>query len=342
MNERITMAEVAKAAGVTSSTVSKALRNDPRISAEKRREIQAVAEALGYRPNPLVSALMMNRKSISTEGGITTIALVTDYGGDEKWQTKDVCTWEYEGIVKRANELGFRVEEFAIADYRGDVRQLERTLKTRGIRGILLGFSRERSRKTLISTDDFVVAGLSAYFREAMVDRSNFHGLYNVRLALTEIRKLGYKRTGLVVPEVNNRISGYQWSASALDWQRHLTREDRCAPFVPDGDDSQAAFVKWMHDEKPDSLLVYKLPVKTWLSQLGLRIPQDIGVAYLYRKSEEMKTAAGLDGKLQSVGAAAIDLVVEGLTTNRFGLPKHPKEVLIKGEWNAGETLLGR
>ncbi len=92
------------------------------------------------------------------------------------------------------------------------------------------------------------------------MDRANFHGFFNVQLALGELRAAGYKHTGLVVPE-------------------------------------------------------------------------DIGLAYLYRTEAEMKTWPGIDGNLQAVGAAAFDLVVEGLDTNRIGAPADPKDVLIKGTW---------
>ncbi len=339
MNSTITMADVAREIGVSASTVSRALRNDPRISVEKRERIKEAAEALGYRPNPLVSALMSSRKSHFDKAAANTIALVTDYGGSINWHAKDVCRWEYEGVAKRADELGYKIEEFALPKFKGDAKKLSDVIYNRGIRGVILGFSRDRQQKSLIELDRFAVAGLSAYFRMAQADRTNFHGLYNVRLALDEIRKLGYRRTGLVVPEFNNRISGGQWTAGALDWQRSLPESDRCAPFVPSVEGPETAFRKWMDRERPDSLLVYKLPVSTWLSKLGLRAPIDIGIAYLFRTQEEMDTAAGIDGNLQQVGAATVDLVVGSLNTNQAGLPSTPKEVLIKGTWRPGKTL---
>ncbi|MBD5778046.1 LacI family DNA-binding transcriptional regulator [Pelagicoccus sp. NFK12] len=339
MNTPITMADVAREIGVSTSTVSRALRNDPRISVERRERIKDTAQRLGYRPNPLVSALISSRKSHFDKVAVNTIALVTDYGGSINWQAKDVCRWEFDGVAKRADELGYRIEEFALANYKSDAKKLSEVIYNRGIRGVILGFSRDRQRKNLIETDRFAVAGLSAYFRMAQVDRTNFHGLYNVRLALEEMRKLGYRKTGLVVPEFNNRISGGQWTAGALDWQRTLPESDRCAPFAPKIEDSEAAFREWIDHERPDSLLVYKLPVSTWLSKLGLRAPIDIGIAYLFRTQEEMDTAAGIDGNLQQVGAATVDLVVGSLNTNQVGLPSTPKEVLIKGTWRHGRTL---
>jgi hypothetical protein len=68
-------------------------------------------------------------------------------------------------------------------------------------------------------------------------------------------------------------------------------------------------------------------------------VPDDVGLAYLYRTSDEMGNTAGIDGNLSAVGAAALDLVVEKLNANRQGSSDHPKEVLIKGTWHEGATL---
>jgi hypothetical protein len=99
-------------------------------------------------------------------------------------------------------------------------------------------------------------------------------------------------------------------------------------------------FTQWLKHEKPDSLLVYKFPLKSWLAKSGLRVPEDLGLAYLYRTEDEMKTWPGIDGNLQAVGAAAFDLVVEGLHTNRLGAPQDPKEVLIKGKWSNNTSVV--
>ena len=68
-------------------------------------------------------------------------------------------------------------------------------------------------------------------------------------------------------------------------------------------------------------------------------VPDDIGLAYLYRTSDEMGRTAGIDGNLSAVGAASLDLVVEKLNANLTGSGNHPKEVLIKGTWRGGATL---
>ena len=342
MEQRPTMTDLAGKLGVSASTVSRALRNDPRISAALRERVQTAARESGYIPNPLVSALMASRRNPAGSGEVDTVALVTDYRGAESWMEKDVCRWEYEGVVQRAAELGFRLEVFQLENYGNDIARLEKALLTRGIRGVLLGFSRGGQRLNSLSPQHFAIAGLSAYFRDVVADRANFHGMFNVRLALEHIGAKGYRRTGLIIPEFNNRISGYQWSGGFLDFQRQLAPERQCAPFLPEEGDVSKSFAAWMKAEKPDSLLVYKIDVRSLLSKIGLRIPQDVGVAYLYRTAEEMERSAGIDGNLRAVGAAAFDLVVERLTTNRRGVPQDPKEVLIKGRWHDGPTLPAR
>jgi LacI family transcriptional regulator len=333
------MAEIAQSLGVAASTVSRALRSDPRISAKTRQRVEEAAEKLGYRPNPLVSALMVSRRRRGGAGEVDVIALVTNYGGRESWRSKDVCRWEFEGIQARSAALGFKIEVFPLSEYRGNPERLEATLRARGIRGVLLGFSRDDDADVPFRTEGFAVAGLSAYFRSVVVDRANFHGFYNVQLALDQMWQLGYRRPGLVVPDLNNQISNNLWSGAFLDWQRRLPKPDRCEPFIPLASDDKSKFDSWLAANKPDSLLVYKAPVRRFLAAHRLAVPDDIGLAYLYRTSDEMGRAAGIDGNLSAVGAAALDLVVEKLNANLTGSNDHPKEVLIKGTWHGGATL---
>jgi DNA-binding LacI/PurR family transcriptional regulator len=57
----VTLHDVARAAGVAISTVSRALSDPDRVSVRTREHIRAVAEELGYRPNRLAQALPTGR-----------------------------------------------------------------------------------------------------------------------------------------------------------------------------------------------------------------------------------------------------------------------------------------
>src|SRR5690606_10532562 len=76
----VTQQMIADAVGVHLSTVSLALRNDPRLPEETRARIRAVAQKLGYAPNPLVSLLMsrVRRRNAGYRGTLGSIHTVPE------------------------------------------------------------------------------------------------------------------------------------------------------------------------------------------------------------------------------------------------------------------------
>jgi LacI family transcriptional regulator len=69
-SERVTLYDVAAAAGVSTATASKALNDTGRMSAETRDRIRRVAQDLGFRPNSLARSLTRKRSF--------TVGLLTD------------------------------------------------------------------------------------------------------------------------------------------------------------------------------------------------------------------------------------------------------------------------
>lgn len=63
MSERITIADVAREAGVSAQTVSRALNNKGEIGPETRRRVLETVERLGYRPNTLARGLVTRKTS---------------------------------------------------------------------------------------------------------------------------------------------------------------------------------------------------------------------------------------------------------------------------------------
>lgn len=332
------MLEVAQAAGVSNATVSRALRDDPRIRAEVRDQVKALAGQLGYAPNPLVQALMTQRRRKLEPHG-ETVALVTNVP-EESWRKKDVCRWYWKGLKERAEQLGYLLEVISMEDLHSNPARLKKVLVARGIRGLILGFSQQDDLTTVLNVNDFCVVGLSTYFNKLAVDRVQLHGFHNVKTAFRQMRALGYRRPGLIAPVRNNAVVGGQWSAAALDeqWQRPV--EEQCPPFMVEGDKPDTrAFREWFEKHRPDALLVYKIGVMELLSRLRLSVPEDVGVAYLFGTEEERRTMAGIDGNLDRVGAATVDLLVQKMHVHERGMPEHPREVLITGTWQPGPTL---
>ena len=332
------MLEVAQAAGVSNATVSRALRDDPRIRHAVRQQVKEAAAALGYAPNPLVQALMTQRRRKLDPHG-ETIALVTNVA-EEAWRKKDVCRWYWKGLSERAEQLGYQLEVFSMEDLHINPARLKKVLLARGIRGVILGFSQRDDLTTVLDVTDFCVVGLSMYFSKLAVDRVQLHGFYNVKTAFLQMRALGYHRPGLVAPVRNNAVVGGQWSAAALDEQWQRPAQEQCPPLMVEGDvvDTKK-FREWFEKYQPDSLLVYKIDIMELLGRLRLAVPQDVGVAYLFGTEAEREAMAGIDGNLDRVGAATVDLLVQKMHIHETGMPEHPREVLITGTWQPGVTL---
>lgn len=73
MRRSVSIQDIAQAAGVSHATVSRALRDNPLISAEVRRNIQRLAQEMGYTPNAVAQSLK-DRRSNTIGLVVTSIA----------------------------------------------------------------------------------------------------------------------------------------------------------------------------------------------------------------------------------------------------------------------------
>ena len=100
MKKRVNINDVAQAAGVHRSTVSRALTGSGPVSPENREKVLAAAKALNYHPDTMAGALKSRRK---TTWGLLSFWPVTAYATD----------WFYAkslgGLLDAANRAGMRL-----------------------------------------------------------------------------------------------------------------------------------------------------------------------------------------------------------------------------------------
>lgn len=94
MNKRATIKHVAKAAGVSTQTVSRVINDRPDVSPETRERIQQIIEDLDYQPSALARSLIQQR---SFTLGVVTSGL-RDYIGPSR---------TLNGITSKAEELSY-------------------------------------------------------------------------------------------------------------------------------------------------------------------------------------------------------------------------------------------
>jgi len=100
MNKRVNINDVAQAAGVHRSTVSRALTGSGPVSPENRAKVQAAAKALNYHPDTLAGALKSKRKT--TWGLLSFWA----FGSNALDYYYNRCLG---GLLDSANQHGYRL-----------------------------------------------------------------------------------------------------------------------------------------------------------------------------------------------------------------------------------------
>jgi LacI family transcriptional regulator len=100
---RVTMADVARSAGVSRTTTSFVLsgRTDMRISETCRKRVLEAARALGYRPN--VTARSLRTKSTQTIGLVSDSITTTPFAGEviRGAPMSTCCSSPRQGVTRR-------------------------------------------------------------------------------------------------------------------------------------------------------------------------------------------------------------------------------------------------
>lgn len=334
-----TLVAVARAAGVATSTASRALQNHPALLPETIARVKAAAERLGYRPNPLVRSLMTQVRSGRVDDRGLCLAYL-DMGPTRDFWTRYAVTRKfYHGARARAAELGYAFTRFQPAAEGFSRRRLDQMLRTRAIRGVLLSVYVEHEPKRL-SLADFPLdlSGISSvaiggeYIDPAVHFASN-NQYMGGRLVARRLRELGYRRPGLVIePKVDRGTDArFQSGFFSLDWPR----VDMPVPMLFAKPGEEAAFAAWWRAHRPDCVVANFPYVHDWLGEMRVRVPRDC--AFVVLDWEEARPdLAGLDQHSDQVAAAGVDLLVAQLDRNELGYPSSARGVFLEGSWRDG------
>lgn len=318
-----------------------ALRNHPRISAAQCARIQALADELGYRPDPLLSNLMVYLRTKKDAPYQATLAYFTGHTAPETWHGIFTFHEFHRGVVERARQLGYVVEIFWLQDPGLTSRRLSTILRNRGIRGIIVGPFRHGESFPDFPWKDFAccVVG-STIWKPALHCASNHHKDTMSR-AFGELRALGYQRIGCAWTSGFDHAVDQSWLGAYLAEQHALPARMR-VPILMRPDLDQKKFGAWLKKHRPDAVLGTQSPILLWLKNLGFRLPRDIGFASLDLFPSDdpaLSPCAGIDQNSDIVGMSAVDLVTAQIQHNERGIPLHPKVVSIKGTWVGGPTV---
>ena len=330
---------------MSKSAVSLALRRSPLLRAETGDRIRAVAEAMGWRPNPSVASWMAHRRAAAGAKVCgQQIIFVNVFPDLQFWRQRPSQTRFVAGVERRAKALGYEFEELWLAAPGMTTRRLDQILCARAVEGLVIGSAATSHAHLSLSWERFAAVAQGFSLLNPPLSRAANDYSHTTMSTLRELRRLGYARVGLLLQPEHDARSRAFWSSAYQRFQQHLEPHNRLQIF-PGHDSDDVALAAWLKSERPDVVVTLNILFRTTLGRLGISIPADLGFAcldlhpgyeHLY---SEITECAGFDHHVEFAGEAAVDLLAAQLNANERGVPQHPRTLLTQGKWVLGKTV---
>lgn len=273
-NRDINIYDVAKASGVSTTTVSRALKDHHSIGKETKKKVKKMALAMGYEPNVIASGLR-NKKT-------HTIGVLVSY------VNRPFISSFISGIEEVASKNNYHVIISQSYDsYEKEIENLK-TLYNIRVDGLIVSLAMETKDYThfdpfLQKNYPFVFADRVAYEMETdkvLID--NFNAAYE---ATTHLIERGYKRIGHLAGAQHRhvyrkRLEGY---LAALN-SHGLQSEERLIYYsnLKHEDGREGAKSLLNLTERPDAIFsandTAAIGFMQYAEKYGLDIPNDLGV----------------------------------------------------------------
>jgi LacI family transcriptional regulator len=335
---RVTHRDIAAKVGCSRATVSLALSDNPRIREKVRQKIQKLAKRMGYRPDPILAELARHRfhpRSGSFRGSLAYIVdSIETKGAPYILQTRHL-----ESAQKRADERGYQVFEFDLAEYKSSAAA-SKVLYNRGVRGVLIPTLPQPVEPLLSGAgwDRFAIVYCSLGWMRAanhIVTDDVFAGAC---LVWRKVVERGYRRIGGAIfkhtPIAQDDFARF---GAFVAQQQELVPPAEQIPFLRCDPNDEQAFMQWFESHRPEVIISFISRPVVWLKAAGYRVPEDVAFACLGVWSSE--PFSGLAIPDRELGQAAADFLIDQIHSNQCGVPKVQLSLLVEPRWQEGKTL---
>lgn len=333
---------LARLAGLSPSAVSLALRNSPKVSAVTRMKVRRLAAQEGYRPDAKLVAMMTHLRRPRAVRQQACFGVISFYDSPRPWESSRHLAQIYEGMQRRADELGYRLEPLWLRAPGMTYRRFRGILDARGIEGLLSFGSPDLDQEfpAELAAHAIVTVGLSIHTPLHRVTSHFYNDTVNV---LERVHRLGYRRPGLVLGRYEEARSGHAHTSAYLGWCEHRLGPGKALPVLQLERVEEKPLLAWLARERPDVLVfvhLYDMVVELGavLRRHRVRVPGDLGVVVL----SQILVGSGFSGLQQNqplMGAWAVELLAARITNRDFGIPANPRIELVESEWLDGGSL---
>ena len=340
-----TTREIAAAVGVHQTTVSLALRNHPRIPLTTRLKIREVAEKLGYRQDPRITELMHHLRRRRSQNKAEAIAYISDTRTHHSWHPHGTYFDQLEGARHRAAQLGYRLEEFWLNKAGLTASRVDRILRARNIRGLIIGPISDDRYLDGLHWERYAVVGLNYSPRNPSIHRVCSNHARSVDLALEALAQRGFARFGLVQSPEQDRRVRHLWTSAYHGFCARRPEVSLLPVCFADHESDELAanrqmLLQWFTTHQPQVMLTTAREWREAMSAAGFSAPQDYSFVLLDRhRDADSSGVAGIDQHHPEIGAIAVSKVADLLTRGEFGLPNFESATMVEGTLVTGATL---
>ncbi|WOO43598.1 LacI family DNA-binding transcriptional regulator [Rubellicoccus peritrichatus] len=318
--------EIAEKLGISSSTVSRALRDHPRIAAATKARVKAALKEYGYQLDPIVSTGMsrIRKRTFYRE----TIAWCGDCPPkDMPWLKSFFKSLDEYGL-----RLGYKVEHYNLLKAsKRELNQLTRTWEARGIRGILLGpFSHNRP-PLRFAWDNFAWVSVGH-----APDKPTLHSVgrnyeLDIKNALIWLRQNEYHRPCFILdPEVAHIFKEPLLSAALMFQRNH---PNACPePYFELSDNGGHDFDDWFNRNRPDCVILPRM-LQPHSPVVAFKL-KTLKQVYLSPPTRSTRPKGPyFCARYDMIGRVAVAMLHLHLSDSEFGLPDCQQVVKLNSTW---------
>lgn len=300
---RVTIHDVARAAGVAASTVSRAFSHPDRLSEATRERVLGLAGELGYRPHPIAQALPRGRTS--------TLALLVP----------DVTNPFFFGLIRGAQRRAAAAGYILVLVDTSESAATESTHLERlagGVDGFVLASSRlPEARLRAVAADHPIVAVNRTVAGAPSVILDNAQGM---RQAAEHLASLGHERLGYLSGPAASWSDRSRWHALRVAAPRLGMDVVRLGPFPPTVDGGAVAADAALVADRTAVIAFNDLMAIGAMRRLGVRgraVPDRLSVVGcddIFGADLCHPPLTTLAADIEEAGRAAVDLLLTGRT----------------------------
>ncbi len=276
--EAVTIKDIAKELNLSTSTVSRALRDSYEISAETKKLVIEYAEKINYRPNPIALSLKERR---TRSLGILVCEIANSF-----------FSQVIDGIESVAYSRGYNVTFLQSHEsFEKENINLE-YLASRSIDGLLISVSTET--KDFSHLVKLAKRGLPIVFFDRIVDEidthkvivNNYKGVYN---AINHMAGKGYKRIAYIANSefltlTKDRLNGYKKVLSEHNIEVDESLIKYCSHGGMINDEVEKALNELFSlKNKPDAVFASSDKLTTgclhYFKKHNIKVPKDVALA---------------------------------------------------------------